>query len=344
MGLRAENEKKNGVLSVSGRRRNLWMFDVDRWRSDEAVSLLRPAARDFWHEALMVMWKQGETGELKGSINDLQRLCRCSPAEARGAVDEIKARNVAEVRECNGVVTIICRSMQRQFLDRATVAFRVAKHRSVLSGKPLAFEDVTAYVTHLKRRCNADVTQAVSPLSPASFLPPITPLLSPPSDPSSNTSARARAADGSGGSGGKTADRAGGADALDLALRGLPPIPPVLDVPAFRTVWLEWIVHRRERGPKLTPRAAAMQLKHLATLAAAEGIERVIGDVEHSIANSYQGIFPAHRSEGRQKGNRDGHDSSSSNSQAARNRGAGSPAAVGGFERSSRELPDVATG
>lgn len=66
-------------------------------------------------------------------------------------------------------------------------------------------------------------------------------------------------------------------------------IPPALDSPEFRESWGEWCEHRHERGPKLTELAARKLLKKLERI----GVPRGVAAIEHSIANSYQGIFEA---------------------------------------------------
>lgn len=65
-----------------------------------------------------------------------------------------------------------------------------------------------------------------------------------------------------------------------------PPDPPFASE-AFKTAWEEWVQHRHEKGVKLTPLAVKKQWKKLAAM----GEARAIAAIEHSIANSYQGIF-----------------------------------------------------
>jgi hypothetical protein len=149
-------------------------FDVDLWRSDEGLALLRPASRDFWHEAVLVMWKAGQRGVLSGSVNDLAKLCRSSPPEARAAILEIKARNVAdvfvavdekpvEVRDENIVgnrtVTLVNRKMAREWGDREKTRQKVAKCRENKRRRKLGLPPLDETVT-------GDVTPLVTGLKP----------------------------------------------------------------------------------------------------------------------------------------------------------------------------------
>lgn len=65
----------------------------------------------------------------------------------------------------------------------------------------------------------------------------------------------------------------------------LPPLPFLSD--SFKAAWSEWEQHRKEKGIKITPTALARQFKKLAAM----GEQRAIAAIEHSVANSYQGIY-----------------------------------------------------
>jgi len=65
------------------------------------------------------------------------------------------------------------------------------------------------------------------------------------------------------------------------------PMPATLDTPEFRAAWSDWLQHRRELRKPATPTSQAKALKKLADLGAA----RAVAAVEHSIAQSWVGIF-----------------------------------------------------
>jgi hypothetical protein len=64
-------------------------------------------------------------------------------------------------------------------------------------------------------------------------------------------------------------------------------IPEELKTPEFEAAWQEWKQHRKESGKKLTSLSVSKQMKKLS----AWGVERAIAAINHSIENSYQGIF-----------------------------------------------------
>lgn len=90
---------------------------------------------------------------------------------------------------------------------------------------------------------------------------------------------------------------------LTWALAGMPVVPESLRTPRVLAALDEWIKHRRERRPKVTPTAARNQLKRLEKW----GEARAVAAIEHSIANSYQGIWeePEQKQKGRTDGRRD---------------------------------------
>lgn len=64
-------------------------------------------------------------------------------------------------------------------------------------------------------------------------------------------------------------------------------IPEALRTPEFMAAWSAWEQHRVERKSKLTKTSRGMQLKALEAM----GVSRSIAALNHSITNSYQGIF-----------------------------------------------------
>ena len=166
-------------------------WDWDRWRSDEAIALLGPASRCVMFEILGVMWKSGETGELSGSFADLAKLCRVSLTEARAGIEEIKARNAAEISIGNGVVTIINRKMQREHQERLMDAqkrrfdaeinaWRQANFKRRKRGLPDLPRPLMGSVTvQVTGEVTEVVTGAVTTLPPPPSSPPHTPPLTP---------------------------------------------------------------------------------------------------------------------------------------------------------------------
>lgn len=67
----------------------------------------------------------------------------------------------------------------------------------------------------------------------------------------------------------------------------MPEIPSALNTPEFMTSWGEWLADRKERGKKVTSRAAKMQLTKLE----AWGVKKAIEAIGLSITNNWSGIF-----------------------------------------------------
>lgn len=65
------------------------------------------------------------------------------------------------------------------------------------------------------------------------------------------------------------------------------PIPAELDTPEFAQAFAEWQEHLRQKRKPMKP----LQEAKLLTTWAANGVERTIAAINHSIANGYQGLF-----------------------------------------------------
>jgi hypothetical protein len=125
-------------------------FDVGDWLSDEAVSLLKPATRGIWIDAISVMFKLDRCGQLIGSVCDLARLCRCTPNEMQTAISDLKLRNAADVDECNSDVTLTNRRMRRTWTGRKSCRDRKQRYDSRRRRDDVT-SDVTPDVTpHIK--------------------------------------------------------------------------------------------------------------------------------------------------------------------------------------------------
>jgi len=106
---------------------------VEDWLNDNQLSRCAPATRAIWADALCNMHREGRTGTLKGTPEELARLCRCTPEEMVAAVKELESKGAANSRFCNGVVTLTNRRMQREHKQRENTAERQRKHRGEAS-------------------------------------------------------------------------------------------------------------------------------------------------------------------------------------------------------------------
>ena len=101
------------------------------WLKDPALSLCAPAARGVWIDLLCAMHEAGRSGELRGTLEQLARVARCSTADLTQALTEIQATEAADVTERNGVVTVVNRRMYREAKERD--GNRLRKRRQRLS-------------------------------------------------------------------------------------------------------------------------------------------------------------------------------------------------------------------
>ena len=102
---------------------------VEDWLTDLELSRCAPSTRGIWCDAICQMHREGRTGTLKGTTEELARLCRCSPQEMVAAVKELEKTGAANARFCNGVVTLVNRRMQKEHKHRENTAERQRKHR-----------------------------------------------------------------------------------------------------------------------------------------------------------------------------------------------------------------------
>ena len=85
-------------------------------------------ARGAWFESLLVMWRD-KTDCVKGTPARLSRLWGCTLDETESIISELKEMNAGIVTESNGIVTLMCRRLQRRAKERKDGAKRQAKHR-----------------------------------------------------------------------------------------------------------------------------------------------------------------------------------------------------------------------
>lgn len=123
-----------------------WMqFYSGDWLKEPKLTVCTPATRGVWMDLLCVMHESGRVSELRGTVEILSRLARCSPADLSCALTELQTTGAADVSERNGVVTVSCRRLKREVKAREQTRLRVSEHRS------------GSDVTLLKRSCNGEI-------------------------------------------------------------------------------------------------------------------------------------------------------------------------------------------
>lgn len=109
--------------------KNFWFkFDWDDWLNDEALSGCSLETQGLWLRCICFMYR-GEAFELTGTIEQLRRKLGVLPEELTRCLHELKTNNVADVRFCNGDVSIISRRRQRDLKYKENNRLYVARHR-----------------------------------------------------------------------------------------------------------------------------------------------------------------------------------------------------------------------
>lgn len=103
-------------------------FYTADWRAD--TCFLSLSARGFWMSCLCVMHDLDRVGELRGSVAEIGRATNSLPDEVKAAIEELKARKIADVTECHGIVTIRNRRMSRDYKQRINACKRKRNERS----------------------------------------------------------------------------------------------------------------------------------------------------------------------------------------------------------------------
>jgi hypothetical protein len=117
------------------KRPSLQFYPAD-WLKDPDLQMCSMNTVGVWINLLCRMWESKEEGVLKGKVEELALLVGANPVEFERFLNDVKSHNFADVTNCNGDVTIICRRMNRLYKEREGTKARVRKHRN---------KDVTLY-------------------------------------------------------------------------------------------------------------------------------------------------------------------------------------------------------
>jgi hypothetical protein len=88
------------------------------WRKDPALSLCPPAARGVWIDLVCAMHDDNRSGELRGTLEQLAVLGRCSTREAADALTDLRNNRAAEVVQRGDVYIVRNRRMYRDAVRR----------------------------------------------------------------------------------------------------------------------------------------------------------------------------------------------------------------------------------
>jgi len=102
-------------------------YPNDYLRDTRILSL---STRGAWADMLNFMWYAIERGILTGTHEQFARMLSCSIGEIENVINELNVTKVADVTNCNGIVTVINRRMRNEEKERKSTRLRVQKFRN----------------------------------------------------------------------------------------------------------------------------------------------------------------------------------------------------------------------
>jgi hypothetical protein len=146
--MRLEGE---GAILIVAKLPYLPLYTGD-WLKDSALTRCTPAARGVWIDLLCVMHDDNRSGEVRGTIDEVARLARCTADELSHALTDIQNKRAAEVVQRGDEVCIRNRRMYRESQKRKSNAERQERHRKQCrngeGNAGVAFEDDTEIENH----------------------------------------------------------------------------------------------------------------------------------------------------------------------------------------------------
>lgn len=143
-----------------------FQFYTGDWLKDPKLSMCSPLTRGIWIDAICAMHESDRSGSLTGTPDQLARVLRCTPSDIHSAIAELKATGAADIRECNGFVTLINRRMKREQIQRVESNNRVKKHRCNADVTDLKQESNVPSSSSSSSSCTTSV-QTVPPKPPS---------------------------------------------------------------------------------------------------------------------------------------------------------------------------------
>lgn len=110
----------------------------DDWLA--ATVLLSPATRGIWFDLIGSMYRLDRVGVITGTAAQLARAGRCDVVEMEAAIKELKMQEVADIKERNGYVTLVCRRINKEYKARNNNKLRVKKHREKADVTPMSLQ------------------------------------------------------------------------------------------------------------------------------------------------------------------------------------------------------------
>lgn len=109
-----------------------FQFYPGDWMKDPELSMCSPATRGIWIDLLCAMHELDRCGEIRGTLAQIARLCRCSVSELQTAIAELSTTRTADVAWAdNTTVVVQNRRMRGEFKGRRNATERQQRKRSV---------------------------------------------------------------------------------------------------------------------------------------------------------------------------------------------------------------------
>ncbi len=125
------------------KRPSLQFYPAD-WLKDPDLQICSMNTIGVWINLLCRMWEVKEEGIIKGKPSDIALLIGAKKSEFNRFLREAVTHSFANVQENNGIVTIVCRRMNKAYIEREKAKKRMKKYRSKKSDANVT-EDVTTH-------------------------------------------------------------------------------------------------------------------------------------------------------------------------------------------------------
>jgi len=106
-----------------------FQFYPGDWKKDPCLSMCEPATRGIYIDILCSMHDNDGSGLVEGTVQQLARMCRCSPDEMGSAIDELSVTKTCRVTESDTIITLINKRMNDEHMSRQSSAERSKRYR-----------------------------------------------------------------------------------------------------------------------------------------------------------------------------------------------------------------------
>jgi len=106
-----------------------FQFYPGDWKKDPCLSMCGPETRGIYIDILCSMHDNDGSGIITGTVEQLARMCRCSPKQMADAIEELSVTKTCRVTISDGAITMMNRRMNEEHKSRKSSAERSKKYR-----------------------------------------------------------------------------------------------------------------------------------------------------------------------------------------------------------------------